>query len=84
MDAVGTGLLFCSSGGGLEPFLGTVLKKTTGKLGKKKKKRKARRKKEVQTLRLRGKNMKYWEDGVHLFCFFLEERRSGMAQRHEG
>jgi len=53
MEAVGKGLLFCSSGGGLEPVLGTVLKKTTGKLEKKQ----TRRKKEVQrkTARYTGK-----------------------------
>lgn len=46
MDVIGEeGLLLCSSGEGLEPVLGTVLKKMRGKLEGKKKK--ARRKKEI-------------------------------------
>lgn len=37
MDVIGEeGLLLCSSGGGLEPVLGAVLKKITGKLEEKK------------------------------------------------
>lgn len=71
------GLLFGFSGERLEPVLGTVLRKMTGKLAKKKR-------------RLRGnqycldaKNIKYCEDGVHLLFFFVDERRLSVAQRHQ-
>lgn len=62
MDAIGKGLLFCYSGGGLEPGLGTVLKKMTGK-------KRQGGKNEIQrkTVRFKGENIKYWEDGVHFF-----------------
>lgn len=53
----------------MEPVLGSALQKITGKLEKIKK---ARRKKEIggKQYCLEAKNMKYWEDGVHLFHFF--------------
>lgn len=76
MDVIGEeGLLLCSSGEGLEPVLGTVLKKMRGKLEGKKKK--ARRKKEIggKQYCLEAKNIKYWEDGVHLLCFFLRREK---------
>lgn len=67
MDVIGEeGLLLCSSGEGLEPVLGTVLKKMRGKLEGKKKK--ARRKKEIggkQYIHLSCPNLYKWYEQNH-------------------
>lgn len=66
MDAIGKGLLFCYSGGGLEPGLGTVLKKMTGK-------KRQGGKNEIQrkTVRFKGENIKYWMECI----FFLRKEK---------
>lgn len=83
MDATIEELLFYSSDRGLELFLGTMLKKNIGKL---RQGRKRRREKEIQrkTVRFGGENVNCWEDGVLLFCFSLEGRRSDVTRRCEG